>query len=72
MPALDCGDDFTRVGGPYEGPWRQVCLLDEAVDRGLKFRDGAEDAALQTLLGQFRKIALHGVEPGTGRRREVE
>ncbi len=50
MPPADGGDDFTRVGGPYEGPWRQVCLLDEAVDCGLKFGDGVVGAGLASAL----------------------
>jgi len=31
-----------------------------------------EDAALQTLLGQFRKVSLHRVKPRAGRGREVK
>ena len=72
MPAPDGGDDLTRVGGPNKRLGRLVCLLDEAIDRGFKLDDGMEDAALQALLGQFRKVSLHCIEPGTGRGREVK
>jgi hypothetical protein len=72
VPAPDGGDDFTRVSGPNKRLGRLVCLLDEAIDRGFKLDDGTEDAALQTLLGQFRKVSLHCVKPGTGRGREVK
>src|SRR5665213_352332 len=70
MPASDGGDDFSRVCGPNEWLWHLVRLLDESLNCGLKFDNGAKDA--EPLLGQFGKIALHCIEPGAGRRREVK
>ena len=49
-----------------------VGLLDVAVDGALQVVDGAEDAALQAALGEGGEEALHRVQPGAGRRREVE
>src|SRR5581483_9335954 len=72
MPAFDGGDNFSWVRGPNEWLWRQVRLVDESVDCSLKFDNGAKDAALQPLLGQFGEIALHRIEPGAGRGREVK
>ena len=72
MPAFYGGDDFGGVCGPNERLWHLVRLLDESLDCGLKLDKGAKDAALQTLLGQFCKIALHGIKPGAGRGREVK
>jgi hypothetical protein len=47
-------------------------LDDEAVDGGLQFDEGAEDAVLQASPGQLCEEALDGVQPGTRRRREME
>src|SRR5512132_494179 len=49
-----------------------IGLFDEAVDRSLELDDRAEDAALETALGELGEEALDGVEPGAGGRREVE
>ena len=64
MPAPDGGDDFIGIGGPDEGFWVFVVLIQEAVDGGLKVDDGAEDTALQAALGELGEEALDGVEPG--------
>src|SRR5882672_8348617 len=72
MPPFDGCDDFVGVGGPSEGLWHLICLGDEAVDGGLEIEDGSEDAAFQSPLGQLGEVTLHGVEPGTRCRREVE
>lgn len=72
VPAFDGGDDFVWIGGPDEWLWRLIGFGDEAVDGGLKLRHGTEDAAFQPPLGQLGEIALDGIEPGTGCRREVE
>ena len=72
MPTADSGDDFIGVCGPDEWLWCLVGIVDEAVDGGPKFANRSEDAALQTLPGQFRKISLYGIEPGAGCGREVE
>ena len=72
MPAFDGGDDFVWVCGPCEGLWRLVCLGEEAVDGSLEIDDGSENAAFQTSLEQLGEVALDGVEPGAGGRREVE
>ena len=71
MPAFDGGDDFIRVGGPDEGLGIMIGLFDEAVDRSLELDDRAEDAALETALGELGEEALDGIEPGAGGRREV-
>ena len=63
MPASDGGDYFSWVCCPNEWFWHLVRLLDESVDCGLKLDNGAKDTALQPLLGQFGKIALHRIEP---------
>jgi hypothetical protein len=52
--------------------WHLVRLLDESLDGSLKLDKGAKDAALEALLGQFGKIALYRIQPGTGRGREVK
>ena len=72
MPAPDGGDDFVWIRGPEEGFRVGILLGDEAIDGGLKVDDGVEDATLQSSLCQLGKEAFDGIEPGTGRRREVE
>jgi hypothetical protein len=72
MPAPDGGDDFNWVCCPNKWLWHLVRLLDESLDGSLKLDNGAKDAALEALLGQFGKIALYLIQPGTGRRREVK
>lgn len=72
MPSLDSGDDLVWVFGPDEGFWVLIVLCNEAVDSRLEVRHGPEDAALEPALAELGKEALHRVEPGTGRRREVE
>ena len=64
MLAFDGGDDLIGVSGPDEGLGIMVGLFDEAVDRGLELDDRAEDAALETALGELGEEALDGVEPG--------
>jgi hypothetical protein len=48
------------IGGPLEGLRVRVVVVEEAVDSGLEVRDGAEDAALETALGQDGEKALDG------------
>jgi hypothetical protein len=72
VPAIDGGDDFIWVGGPDEGLGFVVGLGDEAVDGGLEFGDGAEDAAFEAAPGELGEEALDGIEPGAGSRGEVE
>ncbi len=64
VPALDGGDDFVWVGGPGEGFWVIVGLVEEAVDGGLEVDDGAEDAAFEAYAGERGEEALDGVDPG--------
>jgi hypothetical protein len=47
-----------------EGFWIVVVLSDVAVDGGLEFDDGAEDAAFETSAGERREEAFDGVDPG--------
>ena len=56
------GDDVVRGGGPDEGLWVLVVLVDETVDGGLKVDDGMEDAVLQAPSGELGEEALHGVQ----------
>src|SRR5271168_4021076 len=72
MPAPYGGDYFIRVRGPGEGLGLLIVLFEEAVDRGLQVCDGSEDAALEPALCESGEEALDRVEPGSGRRREVE
>ena len=72
MPSFDGGDDFVWIGGPGEGLWVVVGLVEEAVDGDLEVDNGAEDAAFQAPLRELRKEALEGIEPGAGGRHEVE
>jgi len=72
VPSIEGGDDFIWVCGPDEGLWFLVGLGDEAVDGGLEFDDRAKDASLKAAPGEFGEEALNGIEPGAGRRGEVE
>ena len=57
------GDDFGVIDGPHERLGVDVGLVDEAVDRFLQPGDGAEHAALQSLVGVRGEEALDGIEP---------
>ena len=72
MPAPDGGDDAIRVFGPNEAFCCFVALGNEAFDGGLQLDDGAEHTAFEPSLGHPGEKSLHCIEPGTGRRREVE
>ena len=72
MPAPDGGNDFIGIGSPCERLGLLIVLFEEAVDRGLKVGDGPKDAALEPALCESGEEALDRVEPGSGRRREVE
>lgn len=52
------------MGGPDEGLGIGIVFLDEEVDGGLKFDDGAEDTPLQSSSCEPGEEALHGIEPG--------
>lgn len=60
------------ICGPAEGFWVFILLGDEAVDGSLKIDNGVEHTALQPSLCQLGKEAFDGIEPGTGRWREVK
>ena len=47
-------------------------MLNPFVDCGLEFRDVVENASPYTLSGDFGEEPLDEVEPGAGRRREVQ
>ena len=49
-----------------------VRLGEESVDGGLQIDDRAEDASLQSAAGQLGEVAFDRIEPGRGRRGEVE
>ena len=72
MPSFDSGDDFFRICGPAEGFWVFILLGDEAIDGSLKIHNGVEHTALQPSLCQLGKETFDGIEPGTGRWREVK
>lgn len=63
MPAPDGGDNFVRVGFPYERFGVAIMFADEAIDGGLQIDDGMKDAIFQTPAGQLCKEALDGIEP---------
>jgi hypothetical protein len=63
MPASDGSDDFVWIGGPCEGPWVVVMLVEEPVDCGLKVDDGSEDATLEATFCQLGEEAFNGIEP---------
>ena len=60
MPSFDGGDDFVWIGGPGEGLWVVVGLVEEAVDDDLEVDNGAEDAAFRAPLRELREEALDG------------
>jgi hypothetical protein len=72
VPWFDGGDDFVWVLGPGNGLWICVGVIEEAVDGFLKFVEGSEHAALETLLCELGEEALDGIEPGSGCWGEVE
>ena len=72
VPSFDGGDDFVGILGPSEGPRVCVGFGKKALDGGLKFHDGVEDAALQSSPCQLGEVALDCVEPRGGGRREME
>ena len=47
-------------------------MLNPFVDCGFEFRDVVENASPYTLSGDFGEEPLDKVEPGVGRRREVQ
>ena len=72
VPAFDGGHGFRWILGPVERSRRRVALREEAPDGALEFRDGAEDAALEPLPRQSGEETLHGIEPRSGGRGEVD
>ena len=59
-------------GGPCEGFRILVSMLNPFVDCGFEFSDVVEYAPPYTLSGDFGEEPLDEVEPGAGRRREVQ
>ena len=72
VSSFDGGDDCVWVGGPCEGLGVDIGVGDEAVDGGLGFDDGAEDASLETALSELGEEAFDGIEPGARGRGEME
>jgi hypothetical protein len=60
VPSLDGGDDFVGVLGPGKGLWVCIGVGEEAMDGIFEFLEAAKHAALEALLGEFRKEALDG------------
>src|SRR6478609_5066310 len=60
------------AGGPLEGLWVLVSMLDPLVNRGLEFDDVVEGSSSDALASDFGEEPLDEVEPGTGCRREVQ
>ena len=71
-PSFDGGDDLLRDSGPFKGFRFFVGLGDEAVDGDLQVDKGIKDATLEATSGELGEVALDGIEPGAGRRGEVE
>src|SRR5712664_3797237 len=69
--AVLCEDGF-GAGGPLEGLWVLVSMLDPLVNRGLEFGDVVEGSSPDALASDFGEEPLDEVEPGTGCRREVQ
>ena len=72
FPAPHFFDDGIGVGGPGEGFGVVVGFGEVSIDGGLEIDDAGEDAALQSLPGQFGEEALDGIEPGRRGRDDVE
>src|ERR1700704_5434982 len=69
--AVLCEDGF-GAGGPLEGLWVLVSMLDPLVNRALEFGDVVERSSPDALASDFGEEPLDEVEPGTGCRREVQ
>ena len=69
--AVLCEDGF-GAGGPLEGFWVLVSMLDPVVNRGLEFGDVVEGSSPDALASDFGEEPLDEVEPGTGCRREAQ
>ena len=69
--AVLCEDGF-GAGGPPEGLWVLVSMLDPVVNRGLELGDVVEGSSPDALASDFGEEPLDEVEPGTGCRREVQ
>src|SRR6185312_3011956 len=65
-------EDGLGAGGPLEGLWVLVSMLDPLVNRGLEFDDVVEGSSSDALASDFGEEPLDEVEPGTGCRREVQ
>ena len=72
VPASDGGDDFIGIGGPDERFRALIVLGQEAVDGDLKIDERMEDTVFEASFGEPGEEALDGVEPRTGRWREME
>src|SRR5450755_2371492 len=64
--------DGFGAGGPLEGLWVLVSMLDPLVNRGLEFGDVVEGSSPDALASDFGEEPLDEVEPGTGCRGEVQ
>jgi len=72
VPFFDSADDFIWIGGPGERSGVLVGFCNEAIDGGLEIDEGMEDAPVEAPFREFCEEPFDGVEPRTGRRREVE
>jgi len=64
--AVLCEDGF-GAGGPPEGLWVLVSMLDPVVNRGLEFGDVVEGSSPDALASDFGEEPLDEVEPGSRR-----
>ena len=71
-PPFDSCDDAFGGGCPDEGLWVVIMFCQEAVDGVFEVRDGMEDSAFETTLGEGSEKALNRIEPGARCRSEVE
>jgi hypothetical protein len=69
---INGSDDFVGIGRPDKGLWLTGRLGEEAVDRSLEFNDRAKDATLEAAAGELGEVLFDRIEPGGGRRGEVE
>ncbi len=69
--AGDAREDLVGGLGPDEGGRGGVVRVDEGADRRLQLREAAMHAAANLLVRQLREPALHEVQPGPVRRREM-
>jgi hypothetical protein len=72
LDELHFGEDLVGGGGPFEGFWVGVPVVDVAADLGDEGADGAEGAAADRLAGDDAEPGFDLVDPRRANRGEVE